>query len=82
MKNKEKENALIDFKKMIVASWTYAKMNEEEKNRLNAMLASNQVIEILKGDYSTRYNILNGLYYAYLMALDYNWNWRAEDDSK
>jgi hypothetical protein len=78
---KDKEYVLSDFLKMIITSWTYDKMTKSEKDRLNEMLTPSRVSDILKGTYQARWEILNGLYYAYLMGLGYTpIGWREEKE--
>ena len=73
---KNKDNVLEDFTKMIATSWTFAKMDETEQKRLFNLLESKRVLGVLKGKYNQRWEILNSIYYGYLIALDYNYNWR------
>ena len=67
----EKEKALEKFAEMIGQSWTFAKMTKEEKERLNTLLYSDRTISSLKGTYQQRWAILQALYSAFLMGLDY-----------
>ena len=78
---KDKENVLSDYLDMIFKSWTYERLTDEEKTRYIDMVNSSRTKDILKGDYRTRWNILDGLYSAYLMALDYKpIGWREEKE--
>jgi hypothetical protein len=79
---KEKENVLKDYKKMIVNSWTYKKMTAEEQIQLFKMFDSIQTREALKGSYNQRWEILQALYNSFLLALNYEWNWREENAEK
>ena len=54
----EKEKALYDFKVMIEQSWTYEKMTREEKDNWERVLNDVRTITCLKGNYDTRWNIL------------------------
>ena len=67
----EKEKALEKFAEMIGQSWTYEKMTKEEKEKLRDLIYSDRVIETQKGTYKQRWCILQAIYYAYLMGLDY-----------
>ena len=67
----EKEKALDNFIDMIEKSWTFDKMAKEEKERLNTLLYSDRTISSLKGTYQQRWVMLQALYYAFLMGLDY-----------
>lgn len=79
---KEKENVLKDYKNMIINSWTYKKMTEEEQIQLFKMFDSVQTREALKRSYHQRWEILQALYNSFLLALNYTWNWRDEDENK
>lgn len=81
MKEKEKENAINDFYNMIKMSWTYEKLNDEEKNKLIELLTSERIKSTIKGDYKTRWSILDSLYYAFLIGIGYNGcSWRIDED--
>lgn len=78
---KDKETAHRDFGHMVMQSWTYAKMTEEEKDRaLSAILfAKNQ--GLLFGNYNQRWQQLNAIYNAFLLGLGYEGgNWRETDE--
>lgn len=79
---KEKENAIKDFNNMIKKSWTYGKMTTEERERWGRVLESVQTREAVKGTYSNRWEVLQAIYNSYLLALDYCWNWREEDQER
>ena len=73
----KKEKALDDFIDMIEQSWTYDRLTKEEKERLNGIFNSARVNNSLIGTYKQRWNTLQAVYYAFLMALDYNpLDWR------
>lgn len=75
----EKEKALYDFKVMIEQSWTYEKMTREEKDNWERVLNDIRTITCLKGNYDTRWNILQALYMSYLIGIGYDsFNWREE----
>ena len=77
----EKENTIIEFKKMIEASWTYAKMTDEEKEKWARVLESAPIYDAVKGTWGQRWNILNGIYHAFLVGIGYtDWQWREDDD--
>ena len=77
---KNKNDVLKDFKKMIVNSWTYKKMTAEEQIRLFQVFDNVQTEKALKGSYIQRWEILQAIYTSYLMALEYTWNWRENED--
>lgn len=68
---KNKENVLNDYYKMIINSWTWERLTEDEKTRFTNLLASARIKEALKGTYRARWNILNALYESFLIALEY-----------
>lgn len=72
-----KENVFKDHYEMIKNSWTYAKLTNEEKERLNLLVYDNCVRKSIKGTYNQRYEMLNILYRAFLLGVGYNdGNWR------
>ena len=76
----EKEKALYDFKVMIEKSWTYEKMTREEKDNWERVLNDIRTITCLKGNYNTRWNILQAIYMSYLIGIGYDsFNWRESE---
>lgn len=74
---KNKELVVHDFRRMIEKSWTYERMTEKEQDNWNDVLNNCRTLTCLKGNYSTRWNILQALYYSYLVGLGYtDFNWR------
>jgi len=72
MNSKIKENAQADWTDMIIKSWTWAKLTDEEKNRFGDEI--NKSItqkEVIKGTYRQRWEILNALYSMFLEGLGY-----------
>ena len=68
------------FYDSIKKSWTYARITEEEKIRLENVLYSTQTKECVKGIYIQRWRILQAIYNSFLMALDYKpIGWREEE---
>lgn len=77
----EKEKALYNFANMIRQSWTYGKMTREEKDNWEKVLNDIRTITCLKGNYNTRWNILQALYMSYLIGIGYNsFNWRESEE--
>lgn len=73
----KKEHARFDWSEMIVQSWTYHRLTDEERKRFFMSVDHAEHIGAIKGDYYTRYTILQALYSTYLMALGYEWcGWR------
>ena len=63
--------ALENFIEMIVESWTYDRLTEEERKKLGRVLYSIQTKRSLKGTYEHRWEILQAIYSSFIMALDY-----------
>ena len=73
----DKDMVLDEFRTMIKNSWTYAKMNEREKQVWENILISNQTLSCLKGNSKHRWAILQAIYNSYLRGLGYtDFNWR------
>lgn len=77
-KTLKKENVLNDFILMIKHSWTYEKLTEEEKEKLEKILLDDvRTEEALKGTYNQRWAILQAIYSTFLTAIGYDgFNWR------
>lgn len=67
-----KENALVLHLAMTCRSWTFARMNDKEKeNCIKSFLwAYHQ--GIIKGDFNTRWMIMHAIYSSFLSALNYD----------
>ena len=77
---KQKENAVIDFIKMIEKSWTYDRMTNKERETFVNELLEQDYFGRIKGSYDIRYDVCHALYSVYLAALDYNpTNWRETE---
>lgn len=83
MKNKtiepKKEYAVCDFITMIYKSWTYAKMTDLEKARLDDAF---EFVSrgCITGNYKTRWNIMQAAYTAFLTGIGYDGTkWREPD---
>lgn len=78
----KKEEAKTKFIEMVKTSWSYDKLTEEEKNRLLDLLNSKRTEYCLKGTYLQRWQILQSIYYSFLIALDYKpINWREKEET-
>lgn len=78
---KNKNFVFTDFLEMIRNSWTYDRMTEEEKNKIHCILLDYRTTDNIKGTYRQRWDALNALYHAFLIAIDYNGpEWRADND--
>lgn len=75
--DKLKENVLNDFIIMIKKSWTYEKLTDKEKSFLEKAFNDYRTQNILKGTYKQRWEILQGIYAAFLHGVGYtDFNWR------
>ena len=75
--NKNKENAQTDWIDMIVKSWTWAKLTNDERNKFWDELSKETTKKIISGTYRQRWEILNALYSMFLEGCGYNGgNWR------
>ena len=75
----KKEYAVGDFITMIYKSWTYAKMTDSEKARLDDAF---EFVSrgCITGNYKTRWNIMQAAYTAFLTGIGYDGpTWREPD---
>lgn len=79
---KRKENVINDFQQMINKSWTYGKMTPQETHQWAEVLDHLKITDVLKGTYKQRWETLQAIYHAFLLALNYTWNWREEKESE
>ena len=72
-----KENAFLHHIAMDCRSWTFQRMTKAEQEKcINVLLWANQQ-GMIKGDFNTRFQTLNGLYHAFLSGLGYDgFDWR------
>ena len=79
---KNKNNVFIDYLEMIKKSWTYDRMTQEEKEKIQEILTSGRIKEDIKGTYKQRYDALSTVYYAFLIGIGYdNFDWRGGNDA-
>ena len=75
--NKNKENAQADWTDMIVKSWTWAKLTNDERNKFGGELNKETTKKVISGTYKQRWEILNALYSMFLEGCSYDGgNWR------
>jgi len=73
----DKDNALMDYMKMIKESWTWARMTEEERARCTKALCSSHI----KGTWEQRFEQLHDVHRAFLYGLDYKpIGWRETEE--
>lgn len=70
---KEKVVILAQYRSMIIESWTFQRLTEEEKERLMIFLSPEnpQIREALKGRRGHCWDILQAVYSSFLQALGY-----------
>lgn len=79
--NKDKDKVIEDFSKMIKDSWTWARLTKEEKDIFMEHISWERTKNILKGTYNQRYEILNELYFFYLLGIGYiPIGWRENEE--
>lgn len=69
-KQEQNEKAYNDFVEMIRKSWTYAKLDETERKRVEYALLGASV-KFARGDYKSRTNMLHATYVGFLTALGF-----------
>lgn len=76
----EKDNALKDYLEEIKQSWTWARLNEEEKKVFEKRINSERFISSIKGNYNARWNIISNYYFMFLLGLGFDnpIGWREE----
>ena len=73
----DKEKVIENFNNMIIKSWTYARLTSAEKDQWKRTLESAPLKVAVKGTYKQRWNILNGIYTAFLYGCGYtDFKWR------
>lgn len=74
-----KEIAITDYITIIKHSWTWARLTDSEREQFIRVACDFD----LRGDYNTRHNTLQGMYLAFLTALDYNpTTWRETETER
>ena len=80
-KEKKKENAIYNYIIMMEASWSYARLTDDEKKRLIDSIEWSEKQGQIIGSYEQRWNILQAIYHSFINALDYKpIGWRKTDD--
>lgn len=75
--DRHKDFVFTDFLEMIKKSWTYDRMTREEKEKIHVILLDCRTTDNIKGTYRQRWEALNAVYFAFLIAIDYNGpDWR------
>lgn len=66
-----KDNAFLMFLEMITKSWTYERLTEKEQRHLLNTFEGENYYNHIKGNFETRWEIMNTMYSCFLSALDY-----------
>ena len=69
---KNKEEAIKLYIDMIKKSWTYDKLTDDEKARLNYVFKWSEEQGLIKGSFKDRWDTLQVLYTSYITALGYS----------
>lgn len=76
---KDKKEAITNYTETLKESWTWNRLTEKEKNKFIELVTSiyGKTDRVIKGDFKTRWNILDTIYYSFLIGLGYEpLNWR------
>ena len=83
---KAKENAYTDWFEMIFNSWTWGKLTDDERTAfVDQMDSWCNWRGLLIGTYTQRCEILNEMYYMYLLGIGYKpsgWRENTEENPK
>ena len=69
---RKKENATSIFMHVIYKSWTYDRMTEKERERLESAVDFAEFQGMIKGTFETRWKILQAVYNAFLIGIGYD----------
>jgi len=76
-KENTKENAIHNFRVMIMNSWTYQRLTEDEKEQILQTIEWGRTQNIIRGNFKQRWDIMQLMYTAFLNALGYKpMGWR------
>lgn len=75
-----KQELFNHFMDMIKNSWTYDRLTEAEKRTINRHLIDKYSLGCIKGTNKARWDILNLIYFTYLLGLGYTpVGWREKE---
>ena len=79
-----KKKELYDWvEKLVYPSWTWAKLNQEEKDRFNSAMISMIEYTKIQGTLIQRKTIITNLYHMFLVGLGYTgWEWRESTEQE
>lgn len=76
----EKLDILYEYISMIKKSWTYEKLTTQEKETFEHVFYSEQIKDILKGNKTQIWQVLNMIYSSFLAGIGYSgYNWREKE---
>jgi len=76
--NRNKDDARKDFNSLIIKSWTWERLTDEERGRAIDAIMSTK----MTGSYDQRWATLNSVYNAFLLGVGYDGpRWREPADS-
>ena len=80
---RKKEHATHYFMRMIYNSWTYDRMTENERGRLESAIDWADRQGMVKGTFDNRWKVLQAIYNAFLQGIGYtDFNWREPDTAQ
>lgn len=68
---KDKERAVIDYLEMISKSWTWDRLTPEERAEFLKVINREYAHKTITGTYRHRWEVLDLVYYAYLVGIGY-----------
>ena len=66
-----KEHALSDYMNMIHHAWTYDRMTEDEKARVEKAFQFANEQGVIKGSFNSRWKIMQAIYNSFLEGIGY-----------
>lgn len=78
---KAKENAWSDFRQMMIKSWTFNRLTDDEKIKaFDALHFANDDCNAITGNYRERWNAMNAVWFAFLLGVGYDnsCDWRND----
>lgn len=71
-------DVITEFMNMIKCSWTWERMTKEEKQKFfDDVILHKPTMNVIKGTFKQRWELLNQLYHTYLIGIGYNgFEWR------
>lgn len=80
MTNRPKEAAIDDFREMIMKSWTYERMTEEETGKLFSVMEWAKSQGMITGTHKQRWMTLSAIYHSFLAGIGYSGpGWRENE---